>query len=189
MLDFQAARWTVDGELPAQAGNHHPTITPMGTFSAADGYLNIAAPNNRLWERLCEALGQPPELSDEQFSTVTLRHQNRDRLKSLLQEILATKSRAEWVKLLDSAGVPCGPVNSVAEAFDDPQVQHLDLLARVQHPARGEVNVLRSPITMSRTAPVTKTSSPTASQDTDAVLARLGYSSKEVDELRAAGVV
>jgi crotonobetainyl-CoA:carnitine CoA-transferase CaiB-like acyl-CoA transferase len=189
MLDFQAARWTVDGEVPAQAGNHHPTITPMGTFSASDGYLNIAAPNNRLWERLCDALGRPEALSSPRFSTVSGRHENRETLKSVLQQILATRSRSEWVELLDSAGVPCGPVNSVAEAFEDPQTRHLDVLTRVDHPDRGEVNVLRTPITMSRTAPAVKTSSPTASQDTDRVLSRLGYSPEDLDRLRASGVI
>src|SRR5260370_39547245 len=84
MLDFQAARWTIDGQEPAQAGNHHPTITPMGTFRTADGFLNVAAPNDRLWQRLCEALDRPAALDAPAFATGSGRHANRDRLRGEL---------------------------------------------------------------------------------------------------------
>lgn len=189
MLDFQAARWTVDHEIPAAAGNDHPTIAPMGTFHASDGYLNIAAPNDRLFRRLQIAMGMPDELAAPEFATVASRYAHKTNLAELLDRMFATRSRAEWVTALEAEGVPCGPVNTIAEAFAHPQVQHLDLLSTVQHPIRGEINVLRSPLSMSRSTPVAKTSSPTASQHTNEILAELGLAPQQIESLRAAGVV
>src|SRR6201987_5487454 len=143
MLDFQAAPWTVDGEDPVQAGNHHPTITPMGTFRTADGFLNVAAPNDRLWQKLCDALGRPAALDDPMFANVSARQANRYRLRELLEAEFGRYPRAELVKLLDAADVPCGPVNSVSEAFAEDQVSHLGVVTTVDHLAREPVGVLR----------------------------------------------
>lgn len=189
MLDFQAARWTVDGEEPGQAGNHHPTIAPMGTFRTADGYLNVAAPNERLWQRLCTALGRPGALDDPDFASLSGRWAHRARLTEVLEAEFSRYPRSELVKLLEAEDVPCGPVNSVAEAFAEAQVRHLGVVAAVEHPSRGPVGVLRSPIQMSRTPAVAKSPAPTASADTDAVLAELGYSASEIAQLRAERVV
>jgi crotonobetainyl-CoA:carnitine CoA-transferase CaiB-like acyl-CoA transferase len=189
MLDFQAARWTVDGEEPGQAGNHHPTIAPMGAFRTADGYLNVAAPNERLWQRLCIALGRPAALDDPDFATLTGRWAHRARLTEVLEAEFSRYPRAGLVKLLEAEDVPCGPVNSVAEAFAEAQVRHLGVVAAVEHPSRGPVGVLRSPIRMSRTPAVAKSPAPTASADTDAVLAELGYSAPEIAQLRAERVI
>ena len=189
MLDFQAARWTVDGEEPGQAGNHHPTIAPMGTFRTADGYLNVAAPNERLWQRLCTALGRPGALDDPDFASLSGRWAHRARLTEVLEAEFSRYPRSELVKLLEAEDVPCGPVNSVAEAFAEAQVRHLGVVAAVEHPSRGPVGVLRSPIQMSRTPAVAKSPAPTASADTDAVLAELGYSASEIAQLRAERVI
>ena len=189
MLDFQAARWTVDGEEPGQAGNHHPTIAPMGTFRTADGYLNVAAPNERLWQRLCTALGRPGALDDPDFASLSGRWAHRARLTEVLEAEFSRYPRSELVKLLEAEDVPCGPVNSVAEAFAEAQVRHLGVVAAVEHPSRGPVGVLRSPIQMSRTPAVAKSPAPTASADTDAVLAELGYSASEIVQLRAERVI
>ena len=189
MLDFQAARWTVDGEEPGQAGNHHPTIAPMGAFRTSDGYLNVAAPNERLWQRLCIALGRPAALDDPDFATLSGRWAHRARLTEVLEAEFSRYPRAELVKLLETEDVPCGPVNSVAEAFTEAQVRHLGVVAAVEHPSRGPVGVLRSPIRMSRTPAVAKSPAPTASADTDAVLAELGYSAAEITQLRAERVI
>ncbi|WAM19636.1 CaiB/BaiF CoA transferase family protein [Rhodococcus sp. JS3073] len=189
MLDFQAARWTVDKEVPERVGNDHPTIAPMGTFGTADGYLNVAAPNDRLWSRLCEALGHPAELSDPDFATVGSRFHNRERLKQLLEKFFSSQTRAELIARLDEFGVPCGPVNTVEEAFDDPQVRHLGVVEQIVHPVRGGIGVLRSPITMSRTSAVSKRPAPGPSADTGDVLRELGYTPEAIAELRGDGVV
>ncbi len=173
-LDFQAVRWTIDGKVPPQEGNHHPTARPMGTYRAADGYLNIAAPGDRLWARLCGALDDPVIADDPRFATAVVRYRNRLALDEVLAARFAARPRAEWIAVLDAAGVPCGPVNTIDEVFADPQVQHLAMLARVEHATRGPVDVLRDPITMSRSRPVVPTASPVPGRPEAEVLADLG---------------
>jgi crotonobetainyl-CoA:carnitine CoA-transferase CaiB-like acyl-CoA transferase len=189
MLDFQAARWTVDHDVAQPTGNDHPTIVPMGTFSTSDGYFNIAAPNNRLWASFVTALGSPPELLKADYASVDSRRANRDQLKAELQAILSTRTRAEWVEILDASGVPCGPINALDEVFAEPQVEHLALLERVEHSTRGSVDVLRSPLTMSRSQAVPKTASPMPSQDTDEVMLELGYDASTIQALRRDGII
>jgi crotonobetainyl-CoA:carnitine CoA-transferase CaiB-like acyl-CoA transferase len=176
-LDFQAVRWTIDGRVPSPEGNHHPTARPMGTYRASDGHLNVAAPHDRLWSRLCEVLEAPDLAADERFRTPRDRYHNRDALNTALEAQFATRSRLEWVDVLDAAGIPCGPVLAVDEVFADPQVQHLQMLEHIEHPVRGSVDVLRNPITMSRSQPVTTTSSPRPGRDRDEVLAQFGLPS------------
>jgi crotonobetainyl-CoA:carnitine CoA-transferase CaiB-like acyl-CoA transferase len=173
-LDFQAVRWTIDGRVPSTEGNHHPTARPMGTYRAADGHLNVAAPSDRLWARLCEVLDAPELGADDRYATPRDRYRNRDALNEDLEARFATRSRQEWVAALDAAGIPCGPVLNVDEVFADPQVEHLQMLERVDHPVRGPVDVLRNPITMSRSQPVATTTSPRPGLDRAAVLAALG---------------
>jgi crotonobetainyl-CoA:carnitine CoA-transferase CaiB-like acyl-CoA transferase len=188
-LDFQAARWVVDRDNPGPAGNDHPTLTPMGTFNASDGYLNLAAPTDRLWSRLCEAIGDSDLTNEPSFSTTSLRQQNKEDLKARLQAALSERTRQEWVEVLDAAGVPCGPVNSVAEVFEDPQVVDLEMTTPVNHPTRGDISVLRNPLTLSRAEQAKKTPSPMPGQHTDEVLRELGYSNAQIAELRSRAVV
>jgi crotonobetainyl-CoA:carnitine CoA-transferase CaiB-like acyl-CoA transferase len=173
-LDFQAARWTIDGHVPGQEGNHHPTGRPMGAYRAADGYLNIAAPGGRLWSRLCAVLGEPDLSADARFAGAADRFHHRAELDAELAQRFAAAPRAEWIERLDAVGIPCGPINDIAEAFADPQVQHLAMLARIPHAHRGEVDVLRDPITMSRSHPAVPTASPVPGRPIDEVLAELG---------------
>jgi crotonobetainyl-CoA:carnitine CoA-transferase CaiB-like acyl-CoA transferase len=173
-LDFQAARWTIDGRVPSTEGNHHPTARPMGTYRVADGYLNVAAPSDRLWERLCAALEVSELAADTRFATPRDRYRNRDALNGALEARFITRSRDEWVAALDAAGIPCGPVLAIDEVFADPQVQHLQMLERVDHPVRGPVDVLRNPITMSRSRPIPATTSPRPGGVRDEVLAEVG---------------
>jgi crotonobetainyl-CoA:carnitine CoA-transferase CaiB-like acyl-CoA transferase len=173
-LDFQAVRWTIDRLVPSTEGNHHPTSRPMGTYRAADGHLNVAAPSDRLWARLCAALEAPELATDARFATPRDRYRNRDVLNDELEARFARRSRDEWVAVLDAAGIPCGPVLAIDEVFADPQVEHLRMLERVDHPVRGAVDVLRNAITMSRSRPVPATSSPRRGRNRDDVLAEIG---------------
>ena len=174
-LDFQAVRWTIDGHVPPQEGNHHPTGRPMGTYRAADGYLNIAAPGGRLWTRLCEVLGEPD---------LSRRRALRQRRRPLPQPARARRGarRAASPRAPVTSGSP-GSTRSASRAarsttstrsFADPQVQHLAMLARIPHAHRGDVDVLRNPITMSRSRPVAPTASPVPGRPVDEVLADLG---------------
>jgi crotonobetainyl-CoA:carnitine CoA-transferase CaiB-like acyl-CoA transferase len=178
-LDFQAVRWTIDGVVPPQEGNHHPTVRPMGMYRAADGYLNIAAPAGRLWARLLDVLDAPTIAEDPRFATVAARFENRAVLDELLDARFATRTRDEWIASLDAVGVPCGPVNAVDEVFADSQVRHLAMLATVDHATRGEVDVLRNPITMSRSRPVVPTASPVPGRPERDVFEELGIPSPD----------
>jgi crotonobetainyl-CoA:carnitine CoA-transferase CaiB-like acyl-CoA transferase len=188
-LDFQAVRWTADHEVPDPVGNDHPTLSPMGLFHAADGFLNVAAPSDRLWLRLCDAMGADDLLDAPEFATAALRHRNREALHAKLNRVLGTRPRAAWVEVFEGAGVPCGPVNTIDEVFADPQVRHLAMTDRVHHAVRGPIDILRNPITMSRSGRAPRTAAPTPGQHTDELLHELGCTDDEVRALRASGTV
>jgi crotonobetainyl-CoA:carnitine CoA-transferase CaiB-like acyl-CoA transferase len=189
MMDFQAARWTVDGEVPAQEGNHHPTLVPMGCFASADGYVNIAGPSGRLLRSFCEAIGLPDLPEDERFSSAGRRSRHRAELNALVAERLRTRTTAEWVETLAGVGVPCGPVYRMDEVFADPQIEHLGMAAPVEHPALGRLDLVRNAVRMTGVGPTVRSASPDAGDQTDAVLAELGYGDDEITELRTSGTV
>jgi crotonobetainyl-CoA:carnitine CoA-transferase CaiB-like acyl-CoA transferase len=186
-LDFQAVRWTIDRHDVAPAGNHHPTAAPMGTFRARDGYVNIAASSDRLWRRLCVALELAELLDEADFATVELRYLNRARITAQVQRRLSQLGRADALALLNDAGVPCGPVYSIAEMFSDPQVRHLKVTAPIEHPSQGRVDVLRQSVTLSRTPATISRPAPLLGEHTREILAELGYSASDVKRLTAPG--
>ena len=139
MMDLQATRWTIDHEVPVQEGNHHPTLVPMGCFRSKDGWVNVAGPSGRLLHRFCEAIGLPELPRDSRFDSGEKRSANRSALNEIISNRLAERTTAEWVAVLNAAGVPCGPVYSMDEVFADEQVRHLDMVA---------LDVIRNPVTM-----------------------------------------
>ena len=160
MMDFQAARWTIDGEVPPQAGNHHPMSVPMGCFASADGYVNIAGAGGRLLDNLCEVIGLPGLPADPRFDSAAKRSANRVELNALIAERLRTRTTAEWVEALNQAGVPCGPVYRMDEVFADPQVEHLAMTQPVEHPALGRLDILRNAVRMTDAPATVRTPSP-----------------------------
>jgi crotonobetainyl-CoA:carnitine CoA-transferase CaiB-like acyl-CoA transferase len=189
MMDFQAARWTIDGVVPGQEGNHHPTLVPMGCFASADGYVNVAGPGGRLLRAFCAAIGLPDLPADPRFATPPQRSRHRSELNALVAERLRTRTTGEWVEVLNAAGVPCGPVHRMDEVFADPQVEHLEMTAAVDHPALGRLPLVRNAVRMTGSAPTVRTASPEVGDDTGAVLRELGYAPADIDELRASGAV
>jgi formyl-CoA transferase len=188
LMDFQAARYLMEGELPGQAGNDHPTFMPASAYRTRDGYLNIASPG-RLWPRLCNALGQPGLATRADFATAALRSKNREQLRDVLNEILASRNSSEWNELLNAAGVPCGPIYRMDEVFSDPQVRHLNAAASVRHPRLGDLRILAQPVGLSRTPAAIVRSTPELGEHTAEVLAESGYTEKEINALRARGAV
>ncbi|MGH8997136.1 MAG: CaiB/BaiF CoA transferase family protein [Acidimicrobiales bacterium] len=189
MMDFQAARWTIDGEVPPQEGNHHPTLVPMGCFASADGYLNVAGPSGRLLHRLCEAIGLPEVPKDPRFDTGAKRSARRGELNALVAEQLRRKTTAEWVEVLSGAGVPCGPVYGMDEVFEDPQIEHLALREPVEHPSLGPLDLIRNAVRIVAPDPVgpsVRTHSPDPGEHTDEILGELGYSSEQIERLMPA---
>jgi formyl-CoA transferase len=146
MLDFQAARYLMDGEVPRQAGNGHPTLVPMGVFPTSDGYVNIAPGSPRQWRTLCEQLGRTDWLENPQWSSYADRLRERVSIDAAVAELTRERSTAHWVEQLERAGIPCGPIYNVDEVFADPQVQHLEMAAALAHPERGLTHVVSSPL-------------------------------------------
>ncbi len=184
MLDFQAARWLIDGEIPPQAGNDHPTGIPTGVFTTADGHINIAASGQAMYRRLCTAIDAPGLIDDPRFRTMQDRSKNRTQMNAELDRHLSRKPSAEWIEILNKAGVPSGPILNVREVFEDPQIQHLEMAKPVKHPERGEILVQAPPTTLSRTPGAIRRAAPTQGEHTDEILAELGYTSEEIKTLR-----
>jgi len=190
MLDFQAARWLMKGDVAGQEGNFHPTSPGTGMFQTADGYINIAASGDNLWKRFCEVAGDKELAGNPDFATVPLRAKNRPALIAHLNDIVRSKPSAYWVEALNKAGVPCGPINTIDKAWEDPQVKHLGMARPVEHPTLGRFDVVGQPIHMSRyPQPATLRPTPDQGQHTDEVLRELGYDGAAIADLRAKGVV
>ncbi|MEM9564994.1 MAG: CoA transferase [Actinomycetota bacterium] len=189
MLDFQAARWTVEGDLPPQAGNDHPTLAPMGMYPTSDGYLNVAASWGRLWVDFAKVIGRPDLVDDERYASPDDRRRNRHALNAEIEAALSTRTTADWVEALNAAGVPAGPVNDVAEAFDDPQVRHLGVAAPVEHPTAGPIEIVRNATTIDGISGDIRRPSPEPGEHAEEILAGFGFAADDIAELRAAGVI
>ena len=189
MMDFQAARFTMEGEVPQQAGNDHPTSIPTGVFATADGHVNIAAAGDVIWKRVAKALGLDALVADPRFATGKARSDNRHELNAAMEAVTRTRSSAEWVEALEAAEVPCGPIYSMDQVFADPQVRHLGMAAKVAHPELGEIALVGQAIKLSRTPAELKTATAGLGEHTDQVLAELGRTPEQIAALHAEGVV
>jgi crotonobetainyl-CoA:carnitine CoA-transferase CaiB-like acyl-CoA transferase len=190
MLDFQASRWLMKGEVAKQAGNDHPTSIPTGVFPTSDGHINIAASGNNLWKRFAVALGAPQMLDHPEHATPALRSQNRKALNERISEITKTNTSDHWIAAINKAGVPCGPINTIDKTFAEPQVQHLGIARGIKHPKLGEIKVVGQPINLSASPQPRKLKpTPELGQHNAAVLKSLGMSPKKIKELRAGGVI
>ena len=189
MLDFQATRWLIGKEIPPQAGNNHPTSIPTGTFTVKDGYLNIAAGGQHMWKRVCTALNAPELQDDPRFATPGQRSRNRDELTAALEEKLQAKTAAEWVEILNAAGVPSGPILTIDQVFTNEQVQHLGIATPIEHPQLGRIRVLGLPTTLSRTPGAVRTTAPEKGEHTEEILRDLGLSTSDIQQLRTDGVI
>ena len=189
MLDFQASRWLMSGEVPPQAGNNHPTGIPTGVFETQDGHINIAASGDDLYDRLCRAIERPDLRTDPRFATAKVRLQNRDVLMDVLMPITRQKDSATWIRLLNDAGVPCGPIYRVDEAFADPQVKHLEMAQPVHSPVLGELTILGHPVSHGDKRLPIRAAAPELGQDNEEILTGLGYRKDQIADLVRRGVV
>ena len=189
MLDFQASRWLMAKEVAPQAGNNHPTGIPTGVFETRDGHINIAAAGDDLYDRFCKAIERPDLRTDERFATARARSKNRHQMMEVLMPVTRQKSSAEWIKILNDAGVPCGPIYKIDEAFADPQVQHLEMAQPVRSPALGDLTIVGHPVSHGpKRLPIRK-AAPELGQDNDAILGRLGFSKEQIADLAKRGVI
>jgi len=189
LTDFQAARFLMKSEVPQQVGNDHPTSMPTSAYKAADGYLNVAASGEGMWKQLCRAIGREDLVAAPEFDVQEKRAQNRAKLNALINEALQKKKSAEWIEILNAAGVPTGPIYAMDQVFADPQVKHIGAAAEVNHPRLGKFRVINQAARLSRTPATMKTATPEVGQHTDEVLAELGFEKKQILEMRKLGII
>ncbi|HUI18681.1 MAG TPA: CaiB/BaiF CoA-transferase family protein [Alphaproteobacteria bacterium] len=175
LLENAIMRYTTSGECPQPMGARHPSIMPFEAFSTADGYMIIAAGNDGLYRKLCDALGRPELARDARFTTNDLRARNGDALRALLDPLLAGKETWAWIEILDAAGVPCGPINDVAQALAHPQVAARNMLVELEDREAGRVRLAGNPMKLSAFAdPPTRPPAPDLDGDRAAILRELG---------------
>ena len=169
-----ASNYLVGGKIPRRLGTAHPNSVPYQVFPTGDGFIIIAANNDGQFERFCRAAGAPELLEDPDFASNALRVRNRDRLISMIEAVTRTRGTDAWMEALESAGVPCAPVNTIDRVFADPQVEARGMQIRMPHPLAGEdVRLVGSPIRLSRTPVSYRRAPPTLGQHTDEVLAEV----------------
>ena len=189
MLDFQAERWLLDGEVAPQAGNNHPTGIPTGVFATADGHINIAATGAAIYERFSEVMQRPDWLTDERFRSPGARSKNRDAMNAEIEAITVGRSSEAWIKAFNDAGVPAGYIYSIDEVFNDPQVKHLQMASPVHHPELGDISLVAQPVTLSDAPFRIRSATPKLGEHTDEVLSAIGYSDGEIEQFRLDEVV
>ena len=189
MLDFQAARYLMDGEVPKQAGNDHPTSIPTGVFPTKDGHINIAVAGQEIYERFCKAIDAPQLMENPDYRTGELRSKNRAKLNAEIAEITRTRSSAEWIDLLNEAGCPSGPIYTMDQVFADPQVQHVQMAVPVHHPKLGDIKLVGQAFKLSRTPAQMRSATPELGEQTDEVLREIGYDDKAIKGLHERGIV
>jgi crotonobetainyl-CoA:carnitine CoA-transferase CaiB-like acyl-CoA transferase len=187
-LDFQGARYLMKGEVAKQAGNNHPTGVPTGTFKTRDGYANIA-PTPPMWKRFCKAIGRPEWGENPEWATPKGRRQHREVINTAINEITTKEDTASLVARMNAAGVPCGPVYGIDQAFNDPQVKHLGIAKDVPSKALGNIKVIGQPIALSRTPTSMVTGAPDYAEQADEILAEFGYSGKDIESFRKSGAI
>ncbi|MFM8511250.1 MAG: CaiB/BaiF CoA transferase family protein [Betaproteobacteria bacterium] len=188
MMDFQTARWTIDGEVAQQAGNFHPTSIPTGVYRARDGWMNIAVFGSKIWERFCEILGAPQWTTDPRYVDKAARSVNRDALNAEINTRLAEHDRAYWIERLNAGGVACGLINDMQAVFDEPQVQHLNMVHDVDSAHHGRQRLVGQPVTLERTPSTIARATPRRGEHTAEVLGELGLGTDELQRLRAQGI-
>ena len=189
MMDFQAARYLRFDDVPVQQGNNHPTFLPAGVFETADGRIIIQSGPQHLWERLVRALEMPELLENPDYADVPKRFENRVALHETIARRTKTKPGAEWIGILNEAGIPCGPIYTVDQTFADPQVEGLNMAPEVDHPEMGPIRIVGQAVKLARTPQKMRGAAPEMGAHTEEILGELGYDADAIDQLRDEGIV
>jgi len=188
-LTYRAGEFFASGKLPEKVGSGHPMIVPYQAFKAKDEYINIAAGNDQLWKRFCKVINMENIMDDPKFVTNAKRVENRKELIAILSKIIETKTGAEWLKLLEDAGIPAGPIYTLDKLFSDPQVLHRKMVVELAHPKAGKIKVTGVPVKLSDAPGEITAPPPLLGQHNKEVLKDLGYSAEEIEKLIADKVV
>ncbi len=189
MLDFQAARYLIGGEVPGQAGNDHPTSMPTSVYPTADGHINIGVSGQRIWRRFCAAIDREAWLADPRFETGRKRSENRRALNALIGDITRKNTSDRWIALFNEAGVPAGRINDIREMFDEPQFAHLEIAQPVETRPFGRTRMVRQPMRLSRTPSRIASPAPEPGEHAEEILASIGVDLDEIARLRESGVI
>jgi crotonobetainyl-CoA:carnitine CoA-transferase CaiB-like acyl-CoA transferase len=187
MMDFQAARYLVDKEVPRRVGNEHPTAIPTDVFPTSDGHITICAASSRLWPRLCATLGHPEWAETPGWATRDSRRVHKDAIHAAIRAVTRRQSTQHWIETLNAGGVTCGPIYTMDQVFADEQVQHLGMAARMDHPVLGPMDLVASPLNFAGSKRGIRRATPDGGADSDAILRDLGYTAQDIDKLHASG--
>jgi len=190
-LDFQAVRYTMDGEVPSQEGNNHPTLSPMGVFDSADGQVNLAASTDKMFKAFCEVMQATDLAANADYETVEGRLKHREALWREVNALTSQFATGELVQRLNGVGIPCGPINTIQQAFEDEQVQSLAMTKQASHKALGDIDLMRSPINLSQYIHGTnfERPGPELGEHSIEILQQLHYSDERIDELMQSGAI
>jgi crotonobetainyl-CoA:carnitine CoA-transferase CaiB-like acyl-CoA transferase len=184
-----ASNFLISGLLPKRLGNQHPNIVPYQTFQTLDGEMVVAVGNDRQFLRLCSVLGLQEIGEDKRFSTNPKRLENKDELVAILSKEMNQKTSTEWLELLSQHGIPCGPINTMQQLFDDPQVKAREMVVAVNHPTAGSIPLVGSPLKLSRTPVEIKRHPPLAGEHSKEVMLELGYTEEKIEELQSKKII
>jgi formyl-CoA transferase/CoA:oxalate CoA-transferase len=188
-LTYQGGTYLASGKVPQRIGSAHPLIVPYQAFKAKDGFINIAVGNDNLWKKFCDAVELQDIVDDPKFATNAKRVKNRNEVVGIISKVIATKAMKKWLDILESAGVPCGPIYTVDQIFSDPQVLARNMLVEVDHPKCGKVKVTGSPIKFSETPAEVVTAPPSLGQHNEEILHELGFSNDTIEKLKEEKVI
>jgi formyl-CoA transferase len=188
MMDFQTSRWLIEGDIPAQAGNFHPTSIPTGVYKARDGYINIAVFGSKIWERFCGILGAPEWVADERFKDKSARSVNRDALNARIDERLASHDCSYWIERFNAGGVACGLISNMKQALEEPQIEHLGMVKEVVSERLGPQRLVGQPMQLTRTPSTIARSAPLRGEHTEEILGELGFGPEELTRMKSLGV-
>ncbi len=188
-LTYQAGRYLASGEVPQRIGSAHPLIVPYQAFEASDGFINIGVGNDNLWKKFCDVAGLQDIVDDPKFVTNSKRVENRDAVVEIIAKVMKTKTMQQWLDILNDAGIPCGPIYTVDQVFNDPQVLARDMLVEVDHPKCGRIKVTGCPIKLSETPAEVVTAPPMLGQHNEEILKKLGYSESEIEKIKEEKVI
>ena len=191
ILENALARFQVDGVSPTPIGNKHPTVSPFQAFMAKDEYFVLPIGNDKLWQKFCHVVGKEDWANDPRFVTNAGRNNNMDTLIPMIEKLFLTKKASEWIKLIESAGIPCGPINNIEKVMNDPQVHARNMIVEIDDDVAGTIKIAGNPIKMTSIPEEKKRNPvPKLGEHTAEVLSKnLGYDEKKIAQLKEDGVI